>query len=188
MQTIVGVLRGGPSREHEASLKSGAAMIAHLPDDRFAVRDIYINKNGEWHDRGRLITPERVLRQIDVALIGLHGEYGENGEIQKLLERYGVPYTGADAFGSYLAKHKLMAKVRAQEAGLSTPAYRYVERVEKSEAMAHEITRTLSQPVIVKPVGWGSSHGVSVRLFNTFLNREHRECSSKNIFGGKKRR
>lgn len=162
MQTVVGVLRGGPSREHEASLKSGAAMLAHLPGDRFATRDIYINKNGEWHDRGRLITPERALRQIDVALIGLHGEYGENGEIQNLLARYGVPYAGADAFGSYLAKHKLMAKTRAQEAGLLTPAYRYIENAAASEAMAHEITRNLSQPVIVKPVGWGASFGVSI--------------------------
>lgn len=162
MQTIVGVLRGGPSREHEASLKSGAAMLAHLPGDRFTTRDIYINKNGEWHDRGRLITPERALRQIDVALIGLHGEYGENGEIQNLLARYGVPYAGADAFGSYLAKHKLMAKARAQEAGLLTPAFRYIDSVTKSEAMAHEVIRGLSQPVVVKPVGWGSSFGVSV--------------------------
>ena len=53
MQTIVGVLRGGPSREHEVSLKTGAAMLANLPEDRFTARDIYIDKNGVWHDRGR---------------------------------------------------------------------------------------------------------------------------------------
>lgn len=162
MQTIVGVLRGGPSREHEVSLKTGAAMLANLPEERYSVRDIYIDKNGQWHNRGRITSPERVLRQIDVALIGLHGEYGEDGEVQKLLERFGVPYTGADSFGSYLAMHKLMSKVRAKEAGLLTPESQYVERVEDSEAAARDIIRNFHQPVIVKPVGWGSSVGISI--------------------------
>ncbi|TSC70705.1 MAG: D-alanine-D-alanine ligase [Parcubacteria group bacterium Gr01-1014_49] len=162
MRTIVGVLRGGPSREHEVSLKSGAAILAALPEERFVARDIYIDKNGAWHERGRPTTPERVLRQIDVALIGLHGEYGEDGEVQKLLERFGVPYAGADSFGSYLAMHKLMAKMRAKEAGLLTPESRYIEDVADSESATHDIIHTFSQPVVVKPVGWGSSVGVSV--------------------------
>ena len=162
MQTIVGVLRGGPSREHEVSLKSGAAILANLPEERYIARDIYIDKNGQWHDRGRPTAPERVLRQLDVALIGLHGEYGEDGEVQKLLERFGIPYAGANSFGSYLAMHKLMAKVRAKEAGLFTPESRYVERVEDSVEAAHKIIRTFHQPVVVKPVNWGSSVGVSI--------------------------
>lgn len=162
MQTIVGVLRGGPSREHEVSLKSGAAILAGLPEERFTARDIYIDRSGQWHDRGRATTPERVLRQIDVALIGLHGEYGEDGEVQKLLERFGVPYAGADPFGSYLAMHKLMAKMRAKEAGLLTPESRYIEHAAESESATHEIIQNFSQPVVVKPVGWGSSVGVSL--------------------------
>jgi D-alanine-D-alanine ligase len=162
MQTIVGVLRGGPSREHEVSLKSGAAILANLPEERYTARDIYIDRKGQWHDRGRATTPERALRQIDVALIGLHGEYGEDGEVQKLLERFGVPYTGADSFGSYLAMHKLMSKVRAREAGLLTPEFRHIERVEDSEEGAREVVRNFHQPVVVKPVGWGSSVGVSI--------------------------
>lgn len=162
MHTIVGVLRGGPSREHEVSLKTGAAIIANLPAERYVARDIYIDKSGQWHDRGKVVSPERVLRQIDVALIGLHGEYGEDGEVQRLLERFSVPYAGADAFGSYLAMHKLMAKVRAQEAGLLTPAFRHVEQAEDSEAAAHDVIRSFHQPVVVKPIGWGSSIGVSV--------------------------
>ena len=162
MHTIVGVLRGGPSREHEVSLKTGAAIIANLPAERYVARDIYIDKNGEWHDRGKVVSPERILRQLDVALIGLHGEYGEDGEVQRLLERFSVPYAGADAFGSYLAMHKLMAKTRAQEAGLLTPEFRHIEQVEESEAVAHDVIRSFHQPVVVKPIGWGSSVGVSV--------------------------
>lgn len=162
MQTIVGVLRGGPSREHEVSLLTGAAILANLPEDRFTVRDIYIDKLGQWHDRGRATSPERVLRQVDVVLNGLHGAYGEDGEVQKLFERFGVPYAGSDSFGSYLAMHKLMAKTHAKEKGLLSPEFRHIEKVEEGEDIVHEITRSFHQPVVVKPVGWGSSIGVSI--------------------------
>jgi len=162
MQTVVGILRGGPSREHEVSLKSGAAMLANLPNNRYHARDIYIDKTGQWHFRGRPASPERILRQLDAVLIGLHGEYGEDGEVQKLLERFGVPYAGADSFGSYLAMHKLMAKHRAQEIGFMTPKCHYIESVEDTEDGAREAVRTFHQPVVVKPIGWGSSVGVSI--------------------------
>ncbi|HEY4501038.1 MAG TPA: D-alanine--D-alanine ligase [Candidatus Paceibacterota bacterium] len=162
MQTVVGVLRGGPSREHEVSLRTGAAMLSALPEERYSARDIYIDKNGKWHDRGRPTAPDRVLRQVDVVLIGLHGEYGEDGEVQKLLERFGVPYAGADSYGSYLAMHKIMSKARAKESGLLTPEFHYIEKRENAVEMAKEIIRTFHQPVVVKPVGWGSSVGVSI--------------------------
>jgi D-alanine-D-alanine ligase len=162
MQTIVGVLRGGPSREHDVSLKTGAAMIANLPEDRYAVRDIYIDRGGQWHDRGRQTAPEKILRQVDVVLIGLHGEYGEDGEVQKLLELFGVPYAGTDSFGSYLAMHKIMSKLRAEDAGLLTPKYRYLENKDDAAEMVKEIIRNFQQPVAVKPVSWGSSVGVSI--------------------------
>lgn len=162
MQTIVGVLRGGPSREHEVSLKSGATILANLHPERFETRDIYIDKRGHWHVRGREVAPERALRQLDAVLIGLHGEYGEDGEVQKLLERFGIPYAGADSFASYLAMHKVMAKQHAREAGLLTPDFRHIERAEDSESAAVEVTRAFHQPVVVKPIGWGSSVGVSI--------------------------
>ena len=159
MQTVVGVLRGGANREHELSLGTGAALAANLPEGRYIIRDIYIDRQGEWHYRGRPTTPDRVLQQLDVALIGLHGD---NGESQKLLERFGIPYAGADSFGAYLAGHKALSKIRAQAAGVHTPAFVLIEHPENAERAALEITRTFSQPVVVKPVGWGSSAGVSV--------------------------
>jgi D-alanine-D-alanine ligase len=162
MHTVVGVLRGGPSREHEVSLKTGAAILANLPEERYIVRDIYIDKAGQWHDRGKATSPDRILRQLDAVLIGLHGEYGEDGEVQKLLERFGIPYAGADSFGSYLAMHKVMAKTRAKEAGLLTPDFHYIERAEDAEAGARDVIRKFHQPVVVKPIAWGSSVGVSI--------------------------
>ncbi len=162
MQTVVGVLRGGPSREHEVSLKSGAAILENLSGERYTARDIYIDRDGRWYDRGRPMEPDRIVRQLDVAILPLHGEYGETGEVQRLLERHGVPYTGANAYGSHLARHKVIAKSHARDAGLLTPDFYYIERPEDAERQAGEITRNLRQPVVVKPVGWGSSVGVSI--------------------------
>ncbi len=160
--TIVGVLRGGPSREHDVSLKTGNAILNNLPTDRFTARDIYIDKQGRWHDRGKEVAPERALRGVDAVMIGLHGEYGEDGEVQKLLERHGIPYTGSDPFASFLAMHKLLSKEKAREAGLKTPEYRYVEDGSDIESAVREVVRTMSQPVVVKPVRWGSSVGVTI--------------------------
>lgn len=160
--TIVGVLRGGPSLEHEVSLRTGHAITTALPPERFTVRDIYIDRNGAWFERGREIPPERVLQSIDLALIGLHGAYGEDGEVQKLLERHGVRYAGSDSFSSYLAHHKLMAKEKAREVGLQVPNFRFLQSTDDIENAVTEITRTLHQPVFVKPVRWGSSIGVSL--------------------------
>lgn len=163
--TVVGVLRGGPSREHDVSLASGHAIIANLPKEHFTVRDIYIDKKGTWHERGRPISADRALHSVDVVIIGLHGEYGEDGEVQKLLERYGVPYTGSDSFSSFVAMHKVLSKEKAKQAGLLTPEYRFIEESTNSrdvEQMLREVVRTFPQPVVVKPTRWGSSVGVTL--------------------------
>ncbi|HEX2792113.1 MAG TPA: hypothetical protein VHO23_00100 [Candidatus Paceibacterota bacterium] len=160
--TIVAVLRGGPSCEHEVSLKTGHAFLAGLPEERYTVRDIYIDRDGAWHERGRPTSPARVLPTSDAVVNALHGAYGEDGTLQKLLESYGVPYTGADSFGSYLAHHKVLAKERARELGLLTPRYALVEMGSDVPAIAQEVNRTFCQPVVVKPVRAGSSYGVMV--------------------------
>lgn len=162
MHTIVGVLRGGPSREHDVSLKTGATMLAHLSRDLYETRDIYIDKQGQWHDRGRATTPDRVLRQIDVVVNGLHGEYGEDGQLQKTLDSFAVPYTGSDSLGSHFAMHKVLAKQRAKEAGLLTPDFFFVESVDDAPRIVAEAHRAFIPPLVVKPVGWGSSVGVSL--------------------------
>ncbi len=162
MQTVVGVLRGGPSREHEVSLKSGAAILANLPEERYAARDIYIDRQGVWHDRGRPAEISRLLPKLDVVIVALHGKFGHDGEVQRLLEKFGVPYTGADPWGAFLSSHKVMAKERAKEIGLMTPSYLFIERAEDAESGVGEVIRKFHQPVVVKPVNSGSSVGVSI--------------------------
>jgi D-alanine-D-alanine ligase len=160
--TVVGVLRGGPSREHDASLLSGHAAVANLPRSRFTIRDIYIDKQGVWHERGKPSNPADILRTVDVAFSTLHGEYGENGEIQRMLERFGVPYVGPNSINAHFSMHKVLSKDQASRAGLKTPRYYFVQTGADVDAIAYQITRTFNQPVIVKPVTWGSSHGIEI--------------------------
>lgn len=160
--TVVGVLRGGPSQEHDVSLKTGNAILTHLPTEHFTTRDIYIDRQGNWHVHGKQTTPSKALQMVDVAVIGLHGEYGEDGEIQKLLEMHGVPYTGSDSFASYQAMHKVLAKEKAKEVQVRTPQYRYIEESSDIDALVSDVVRSFHPPVVVKPVRWGSSVGVSM--------------------------
>ncbi len=160
--TVVGVLRGGPSSEHEVSLRSGQAILKNLSENFYTGRDIYIDKQGTWHVNGIPTTADRILPSIDVAILPLHGEGGQDGEIQKVLERFGTPYTGADPFSSFLASHKLLAKEKAINAGLLTAKYRYVEPADDVDIISRDIIRSFHQPVVVKPVKWGSSVGVSM--------------------------
>jgi D-alanine-D-alanine ligase len=93
----------------------------------------------------------------------MHGEYGEDGEVQKVLERYGVPYTGSDSFASFVAMHKVLAKEKAREAGILTPRYAFIEESTPNvEHVLRDIVRTFPQPVVVKPARWGSSVGVTM--------------------------
>jgi len=160
--TVVGVLRGGPSREHDISLLTGHAIVANLPRDRFTVRDIYIDRQGVWHERGKPSTPADILRSLDVVVIALHGEYGEDGEVQRLLEQFGIPYTGSDSLSSHFAMHKVLSKERAKQAGLRTPRYEFIEPGADVDTIVFNIIRNFHQPVVVKPIGWGSSVGVSI--------------------------
>ncbi len=159
---VVGVLRGGPSSEHEVSLRSGHAVLSNLSPEKYTARDIYIDKQGVWHERGVATRPERVLPSVDAVIVMLHGSYGQDGQVQRLLEQYGVPYTGSDPWASHISAHKVMAKEQVARAGLTTPRYRYVENVEAIDGMVLEAVRTFSQPVVVKPVDSGSSVGVSL--------------------------
>src|SRR5207237_1201551 len=126
------------SSEHEISLKSGHAILSNLPRERFSVRDIYIDKDSIWHERGVPTTPGRILPTIDVAIVNIHGAYGQDGEVQKILEQFGVPYTGADPFHAFGASHKVMAKEHAKEMGIKTPRYLFAQNPDETDTIARE--------------------------------------------------
>jgi D-alanine-D-alanine ligase len=157
-----GVLRGGPSSEYDVSLKTGAAVLEHLPRDRYEPIDVFIDKRGVWHQRGRPIDPSRALSHLDTAFLALHGEYGEDGTVQRMLESHGVPFTGSKSMPSALAMNKMLAKERMKAHGIKTPFARVVHSVTVSPLLIHELFRSFPQPAVIKPLASGSSVGVTI--------------------------
>lgn len=162
-KTRVAVLRGGPSSEYHVSLKTGATVLANLPESYFGL-DVFIDREGAWHSKGRKESPSKILDKVDVVWNGLHGEYGEDGGVQHVLEMHGVPFTGSRRFPSALSQSKILAKRIAQHFGIKTPESLILRREEISsiEKIAGELYRTFPQPSVIKPASKGSSIGVSV--------------------------
>jgi len=158
----VAVLRGGPSSEYDVSLKTGAGVLANL-GEKYEALDILIDKKGVWHFKGLPIKSEHLDKMADVAFIAMHGEYGEDGTVQRLLEHLGVPFTGSGALSSAIGMNKVLAKNHFVNAGIKTPIHTVVSRDRYIPGQtAIEIYRTFPQPSVLKPVSGGSSVATSI--------------------------
>ena len=157
----IAILRGGPSDEHDVSLKSGSHIIKTL-SPYHTVIDIVIDKNAEWYIQGVPIKPAEALKHADVVINALHGTYGEDGKVQQILDHVGTPYTGSKALASILGINKWRAKEIFKKAGLKTPHAKKVFSDKNISEQALEIFKTFTLPVITKPTASGSSVGVSL--------------------------
>jgi D-alanine-D-alanine ligase len=107
-----------------------------------------------------------------VAWNALHGEYGESGEVQQLLETLHKPFVGSGLAASLLAHHKDAAKRLYAQHGIPTPASAVLREGSLSEEELIRIFRECLHPVVVKPAT--GVRGVGVRLAHTF--RELKEA------------
>ncbi|MDE2213434.1 MAG: D-alanine--D-alanine ligase [Patescibacteria group bacterium] len=164
MRTVVAVLRGGPSSEYEVSLRSGASVLQELDKEKYAPEDIFISRSGEWHRHGLPVTPGRALQGTDIVFNALHGHYGEDGTVQRLLDTLGVPYTGSGAFASALAFNKERTKEAVAPFNVKVARHITVKKLDPDAtgAKALELFRSFPMPAIVKPVVGGSSVGTTV--------------------------
>jgi D-alanine-D-alanine ligase len=108
--------------------------------------------------------PAELRQQMDVAVIMLHGPYGEDGTIQGLLELAGVPYTGAGVMASAIGMDKAMMKTVFRAHGLPLVPHVVVMRHEwetRPETVAARVAQTIGFPCFVKPANLGSSVGIS---------------------------
>jgi D-alanine-D-alanine ligase len=162
MQKIkVAVLRGGPSSEYDVSLNTGKSVINNLPS-KYIPTDVFISKQGVWHIDGIEVSPVKVAKDTDVVFNALHGEYGEDGKLQQLLDHLGVKYTGSGALASALAMNKVMAKEIFKSAGIKTPIFDVIKKGEATHDVARKIFTRFPMPAVIKPNGSGSSVGVSL--------------------------
>ena len=158
----VGVLRGGPSSEYEISLKTGENVLRHLPQEKYKTLDIFISRQGEWHHTGIARPPETILRTVDVVFNAMHGEYGEDGTVQKILERYDIPFTGSGAITSRFAIKKDITKNVLARNGLTVLPSIVVRPDDDIQTTLTLVHKKMAPPWVVKPTGKGSSVGISI--------------------------
>lgn len=143
----VAVLMGGSSMEREVSLRSGKAVAKALAETGAIVREVDV--------RG----PDFELpAKTDVAFVALHGTFGEDGTVQRILEERGVAYTGSDPEVSALAFNKERAKAAFLAGKIPTPRYEVVSNKRGGLRRLAE----MDLPLVVKPARQGSSVGVTI--------------------------
>ncbi len=114
---------------------------------------------------GKKIQPEDFSSFFDFAFLALHGPYGEDGNLQGLLEWYHIPYSGSGILPSAIGINKTIQKGIMERAGFSTPSYSIVSRA-AWEAEPYEVIEdvlsVLDLPLVVKAPNQGSSIGISI--------------------------
>ncbi|MBD3321905.1 MAG: D-alanine--D-alanine ligase [Chitinivibrionales bacterium] len=143
----VNVVMGGPSVEHEISLLTGREVLRHLDKQKYRGRAVVVSMNMEFYiscDDAEIPAPETlsgpgkspvfegpfppysspaVWDNCDIAFIGLHGSFGEDGIFQGYLDTLKIPYTGSGVFASAVAMNKIASKRIFEQNGLQTPPY-----------------------------------------------------------------
>jgi D-alanine-D-alanine ligase len=146
-QLKIAVLMGGPSAEREVSLRSGTAVANALMLTGARVVPIDIQD-----------AAFPMPRNVDVAFLALHGTFGEDGTLQRMLENGGIAYTGSGPEASARAFDKIAAKRAFLIAGIRTPNHEVVDRANPDLPCLAQ----LGFPLVVKPARQGSSVGISI--------------------------
>jgi D-alanine-D-alanine ligase len=142
----IAVLMGGPGSERAVSLASGRAVRQAL----FSLGLDAVEVDVTGHEVA-------LPAGTDLAFNVIHGTFGEDGQLQEILENLGVPYTGAGAASSKLAIHKSLAKQQFLAAGVPTARS---ETLELSPGVVPVLS--ISAPLVIKPPLEGSSVGIQI--------------------------
>jgi D-alanine-D-alanine ligase len=146
------LIAGGKSSEREVSLKSANQVQQALNQDKYDIR-----RYDPLTDLGQLVQD---AKELDAALIIMHGRGGEDGSMQGLMDLLEIPYQGSGVLASALAMNKELSKAIYQMAGLKVPAA--LAFLRETAPSSQEIKAKLGLPVVIKPANEGSSIGISL--------------------------
>ncbi|MBD5638232.1 D-alanine--D-alanine ligase [Clostridium botulinum] len=141
----IGVIMGGISTEREVSLNSGREVIKYLELLEHEIIPIIIDKKEDVMEKAK---------GIDFAFLALHGEFGEDGTVQSVLQTLDIPYSGCGPLTSAICMDKDMTKKILKYANINTADWVNVSSVEKID---YEAIEKIGYPVFVKPNSGGSS-------------------------------
>ena len=164
----IGLFCGGFSSEYAISILSANTIQANFPKT-FEVVKIVVSKD-QWlvEFQGTTVpfdlntcqfTHEGIQHKIDIGLVYIHGNPGENGKIQAFLDMHEIPYLNAGPLASSLSFDKWYCNqfLRA----FDIPVAKSIFLTSIHEKTADEIINTLGLPIFVKPSDSGSSYGIS---------------------------
>ena len=155
----VGVIMGGISSEREISLKSGKSIMENIDQDKYEVVPVVIDKKEDIINK---------VKGIDFALLALHGQFGEDGTVQSVLQTLDIPYSGCGPLSSAACMDKDMTKNLLKAAGIRTAPWINLRIGQK---INYADIKALGYPVVVKPTHGGSSVA-------TFIVKEEKDIEA----------
>jgi D-alanine-D-alanine ligase len=184
----IALLTGGLSAEREVSLSSGRGILKALRSlghnvividpiygDKRVEEDVIfqdvVSKDYPALEKIKKLQGDNARRMLDcvnsdlfdninMAFLGLHGKFGEDGKIQTLLELRGIKYTGSGITASTFAMDKDIAKTVFKENGITTPEWIALKR--EDEYNIKEFLRIFGKPLVIKPNDEGSTVGLTI--------------------------
>ena len=155
----VTILRGGPSNDYERSLRTGL-LVNRTLCDKHNVVDVFIDPDGQWHKDGLRVAPAQVFTHTDLVWNALHGEYGEDGKVQQLLEQFGVPYTCSRPLATASAWRKDLGQQILVDAGMNVPQTILMDSSHNPDEVAKRAFCEIGGQYVVKPARGAFSRGV----------------------------
>lgn len=157
---------------YKGSIRDFYPPVQFLPSTKLDVQVYAENLEAAYADKGKamaakigkLLKVEQLKELIDFAFLALHGNFGEDGTLQGLLEWLQIPYSGSGILPSALGMNKRIQKEWMQAAGMSVPNYVAFKRTALQEVRKsfNQAKKTVGLPFVIKPANQGSSVGVSV--------------------------
>jgi D-alanine-D-alanine ligase len=138
----IAVLMGGPGTERDVSLATGRGISKALRSLGTEVVDVDVRDANFQLPDG-----------VELAFLAIHGTFGEDGQLQRILEQRGLPYTGDGVEASETAIDKIRSKEKFRENGVTTPEWEILKTGQRP---------TISFPIVVKPPRQGSTVGVVI--------------------------
>ena len=163
------LIYGGQGAEHQISILSKRYVKTLINGEKYEIIDCFIGKNGKLYVDGEVVTPllaeSAILLdgrkiKIDVALPILHGDYGEDGKPQALLDMMNIPYVGCDVTAGAVAFDKALTKRLCQNVGIKVVDYLSFIR-ESADTAQRKCEEYIGYPMFIKPTRQGSSFGTN---------------------------
>lgn len=148
------LIYGGNSTEYEVSIKSAEAIKSNIDTSKYILDSVLITRENEWiFDNNKIDNIINFIKNYDVVFPIIHGENGEDGKLQGMLDLFNIKYVGSKCGASYICMDKVRTKEILNQYNIPQVPYQIYNKNKEI---------VLEYPIIVKPSNGGSSIGISI--------------------------